>query len=518
VVQKDLRHLERSEDSHKELCSSTAAEMAGTAEKSTPVVSQSAESSMVRTSQASSSERALLCGVLLDYWGPADLAAAVSDFQDGFHRRVLSCINAMSEAGEPLSVPIIAGRMRLDELETAQLQELLDPLLVTRRKGDLEGHIRLVQRAAREREVRLACEEAARADGDMTGLIAEVEAKTKKYLDSLRQPAPGQELFDTWDEFENAPDLSFAIKGFLQNDAITAIAGLSGHGKTWNALSIARGLLLGPGRLWDLFDVPERAERVIYLIPESSRTAIKHRLKLMDLYDEIYGGRLLMRTLSKGPTPLLSDPRLLHEAKNAYVITDTAIRFMGATDESSASEVAEALSNDFLGLLRAEARAVIPLFHSPKSFTKEATMTLEGMIRGSSELGAVLATAWGIKQIDRDSNTVHIQNLKCRDFEPCGAFQIIARPFIEKSGDFALFKRPEECGSLAEEQPELHSRHNSKKHDQRIQRVATVAAWLAQDPNVSSREMVERFKSMGVNDVNEGTIKKYRMDAKKSPL
>ena len=81
---------------------------------------------------------------------------------------------------------------------------------------------------------------------------------------------------------------------------MTAIAGLSENGKTWVSLNLAAALLFGPGRLWDFFEVAERAEKVIYLIPEASRATFKTRLKLMGLYDEI-GKRLFVRTLHQGP-------------------------------------------------------------------------------------------------------------------------------------------------------------------------------------------------------------------------
>src|SRR5882724_2086086 len=319
-------------------------------------------------------------------------------------------------------------------------------------------------------------------------------------------------FFDTFEEFESAPPLSFAVEGFLQNDGITGIAGLSGDGKTWTALSAGRALLFGPGRLWDLFVVPERAEKVIYLIPESTRTAFKHRLKLTGLYDEIRTGRLMVRTLSKGPTPSLTDASLLHQAKGAHIFVDTAVRFIGEVDESSGSDIAEGLSKDFLALLRAEARTVIPLFHSPKSFVNQNTMCLENMIRGSSEFGAVLASAWGIRQIDEKTNTVHIQNLKPRDFEPCGPFQIVGRPHIDQEGDFRLLKAPGECGTLAEESS--GGAENDLKRDERIRRVAIAASWLAEDSNISSREMVDRFKAIGVA-IDDSTARRYRTQARK---
>ena len=56
-------------------------------------------------------------------------------------------------------------------------------------------------------------------------------------------------LFQSLRDYEEAPPLKFAIDGFLQENTVNAIAGLSGHGKTWLALSVASALLFGPGRL-----------------------------------------------------------------------------------------------------------------------------------------------------------------------------------------------------------------------------------------------------------------------------
>jgi hypothetical protein len=279
---------------------------------------------------------------------------------------------------------------------------------------------------------------------------------------------------------------------------------------------LIRALLFGPGKLWNWFDVPERAERCVYLIPESSRGPIKDRLQRMDLYDELRTGRLLIRTLNMGKAPVLDDPQLLSVARNATVVLDTGIRFMQVTDEASAVEIAEGLSNDMLGLLRAEADSVLPLFHSPKSFQKESVMTLENMIRGSSELGAVLATAWGIKQIDREQNVVHVQNLKPRDFEPCGPFELIGRPHIDRDGDFVMLKNPEECGSLLDEQPELN-KGGGAPHAQREAKAANLAlmrAWLENERDLTGPELKEKFKGVGIA-LNDSTIRGYKKTLKK---
>jgi hypothetical protein len=233
----------------------------------------------------------------------------------------------------------------------------------------------------------------------------------------------------------------------------------------------------------------------------------------MGLYDEIRTGRLLVRTLSKGPTPRLDDPALLRAVRDAYVLADTAIRFI-LGDESNASEMAQGLSNELMALLRARAKAVIALFHSQKNFGKEQAMTLENMIRGSGELGAVLATAWGVKQIDKAMNIVHVQNLKPRDFEPCGPFQLIGRPHIDQTGDFALHKRPEECGSLSEEQPELN-RTNSGAKEARAANIELVKLWLTEDPEPTTPEMQGRFGALKIV-VTESTIRGYKHALRKA--
>jgi 5S rRNA maturation endonuclease (ribonuclease M5) len=330
-------------------------------------------------------------------------------------------------------------------------------------------------------------------------LIEHAELWTDKPPDNWRA------AFHSLEDFENAPPLSFAIEGFLQNEAITAIAGLSGHGKTFVALSIARALLFGPGKLWNLFPVTARADRVVYLIPESSITPFKHRLQLLGVYGEIATDRLLTRTLSKGPTPKLDDKAILWAVRGAHVVIDTGVRFVGDADESSASEVARGLSEDLLGLLRAGARSVIPLFHSSKAFVKEPTMQLENMIRGSGELGAILATAWGIKQIDRATNTIHVENLKPRDFQPVGPFQIVGRPYIDRDGDFALLKSPDECGTLSDEQPSNVNagRSNKTKQEARAANIALYRSWIEREPALTHEEARARFSEQDIKITTE---------------
>lgn len=332
-----------------------------------------------------------------------------------------------------------------------------------------------------------------------------------KYAEQWREePKDWRAMFHTYEEFEHAPPLSFSIDKFLQNDAITAIAGLPGHGKTFNALSICKALLRGEGKLWGWFDIKERFDRIVYLIPESTITPFKHRLKLMGLYEDVERGRLLVRTLSKGPAPDLEDKRILWAVKGSMVVADTAIRFVeeGISD-NSASEIANSLSNDLLGLLRAEARVVLALFHAIKGAKAAEVMNLENMIRGTGELGAILATAWGLKQIDEHSALTYVQNLKARDFEACGPFELVMRPSISDMHDITMLKTPNETGPLYEEQPDMNPRNNAQKREGKAANIALYKSWIEKEPELSTQEIRERFNELGIT-VKDATIRGYK--------
>jgi hypothetical protein len=307
------------------------------------------------------------------------------------------------------------------------------------------------------------------------------------------------DIFHTYEEFKNAPPISFSIEGILQNGSATMIAGLSGHGKTLVMLSLAKALLSTRGhkKLWDQFNVLATASRVLYLIPESGITPFKERLKRFHIYHYLKDGRFLVHTLSKGPTPDLSDPRILAAAKDAYVFLDPTIRFEKG-NENEAADNQRGLAADIFALERAGARAVIAAHHAPKHFSKESVMTLENMLRGTGDIGAMVATAWGIKQLDAEKNMIHIENLKARDFEPGKPFQIIGRPHINEEGDFRMHKKPGECGTLAEEQNGNKGGAPLKVRKAKAANKELLRGFLQDDPKASSPELVERFKVAGI--------------------
>jgi len=324
--------------------------------------------------------------------------------------------------------------------------------------------------------------------------------------------AQWREMFHRFADFENAAPISFAIKDFLQNDGATLIGGLSGHGKTLVMLSIARALLIGPpARMWGYFDVLEKASRIVYLIPESSIVPFKHRLKLFELYDYLRDDRLLVRTLSLGPTPRLNDPRILLAAKGAHVFLDTAVRFSSEGSENDAGDNQRGLASDIFALLGAGARTVIGAHHSPKPFAKENTMRLENILRGTGDIGAMVATCWGIKQLDLGENIVHIENVKPRDFQPPPPFQLIGRPHISDDGDFQMHKKPGECGALMDEQKPERDKGGAppQVRESKTATIELLRRFVADDPKATSEELTKKFKEIGIS-LSPVTVRKYR--------
>jgi hypothetical protein len=271
-----------------------------------------------------------------------------------------------------------------------------------------------------------------------------------RIVPEIADPDAWRELFHTYEEMKNAPPLRFVIQDFLQADGATLIGGLSGHGKTLAMLATAKALLEGT-TLFSQFKVTEPARRVIYLIPEVPQGPFFHRLSTIFRLDEfIKDDRLLVRTLSKGETISLTDPRLLKAAEGADVFLDTAIRFMDG-NENDATDNQKGLANHIFQLQHAGARTIVGAHHSPKGFERETRMTLENVLRGSGDIGAMLATAWGVRQLNPERNLIWVENIKARDFDPPKPFRIEGRPHLDNTGYFQLVSEPgKEEGTLAE--------------------------------------------------------------------
>jgi hypothetical protein len=326
-------------------------------------------------------------------------------------------------------------------------------------------------------------------------------------------PDSWRSLFHTYEETVNAPELKFAIKGFLQEEGITMLGGLAGHGKTLLMLNIVKCLLEGtPLFGYEEFRVTRPSKRVVYLVPESGLAPFVHRLKLFGLLEHVKSDRLLYRTLSANGTLSLSDPRVKRVVEGADVFLDTAIRFMDG-DENSATDQKQ-FAQTLFDLQRCGARTIVGAHHSPKAFGKAEGISLENALRGSGDVGAMLCTAWAVKQTDEATNEIHVRNVKARDFIPCGSFRLTGRPFIDQQSSFAMTTQPGEA-----EAPTVE-RLNKKQIQQEEARLMLASGHtltaIAKHLKVSDKT-VQRWKAAGIltdNECPDGTKAPYTQPAR----
>jgi AAA domain-containing protein len=248
-------------------------------------------------------------------------------------------------------------------------------------------------------------------------------------------------------------EVPMLIEGILPAEGVTFIGSLSGVGKTWVALSMAKALRTGKP-LFGHYRVPVTVP-VVYLVPEMGSRTIRRRIEKLEIPDS---DQFLLRTLKEGvmhlDSPYLKD--MIQELKPVLFL-DTAIRFIGGADENNASENSTGLAEAIFTLLRLGAKAVVCLHHSPKNFAKERYMTLETALRGTGDFGAICEVVWGIRHARRWSGKnedkpyakeslvltrLELECLKGRDIpDVADPFMIQGRPYIDERGDFAILRR-----------------------------------------------------------------------------
>ena len=187
------------------------------------------------------------------------------------------------------------------------------------------------------------------------------------------------------------------IEGALQ-EGTCFLGATAGDGKTLVALAFAKAICTGTS----LFGLPQfgvsKPRPVIYLIPETRDRAFRKRCEAFQIPDD--KSKFMSRTISAGVPLELSDPRLVEAVRQtkAVVFLDTASRFMKGTDENSATQN-QLLVNDVITLLAAGAVCVVLLHHATKSAKQnKESMTLENMLRGTSDFAAMCDQAYGIRK------------------------------------------------------------------------------------------------------------------------
>jgi hypothetical protein len=397
-------------------------------------------------------ERCLLGTIILDGERITELAEQVrpADFGLDSHQQIFSAMLKMRQSGRRIDAVTLLefmgeGLVR-EVCGAAYLASLTEGIP---QNLDLGEHIRILREKAQLRTTLTIAEgiKARIEAGDLPSAVIEWagEQYSELALSSKAGSRDWRPLFHTYEEFVNAPPLRFVIDGFAQEQGIGLIGGLAGHGKTLVMLAMAQAMLEGTP-LFGCFPVTRTSDRVLYLIPESSIGPFRERLKCFRLEEHVRADRLLVHTLSAKEQVSLSDPRLLKAAEGADVFLDTAVRFMGGSENDV--ETARVFAQTLFGLLRAGARTITGAHHAPKGFETQERMTLENILRGSGDLGAMLSVASGLRQIDAASNRIFIENVKARDFQPCQPFIIEGRPHLDATGHFQLIAKPGEAGEL----------------------------------------------------------------------
>jgi hypothetical protein len=205
----------------------------------------------------------------------------------------------------------------------------------------------------------------------------------------------------------------------------------------------------------------------------------------------------MTRTISAGVPLELSDTRLLEAVRQtkAVVFLDTAARFMKGTDENSAAQN-RLLVNDVVSLLAAGAVCVVLIHHATKSAKQnQERMTLENMLRGSGDLGAMCDQAYGIRKdmtlYSNGNGPMEIDLVNLKDREQIGgltslrlaasrkamAEQGISLPvsYIKETGNFHVVSKSE----------------TSRRESQMI------LAMAKQDPNIPSKDIADQ---LGISD------------------
>jgi hypothetical protein len=412
-----------------------------------PAAPQSTADGALANEQA---ERSILGSILLDngaFQEARENGLAADYFSLDSHRRIWRCMGELMKAKRAVDIVTLSDALdRHREIAGVGGRAYLFSLTENLPRRPVIGeYIALVKEKARARRL-LSLAEATTARIAAGEGPDEVTAWALESFQSINAGAlPWRDLFHSIEEFENAPPVNFAINGFLQEAGITLFGGLAGCGKTMLMISVAQALLNGMP-LFDCFPVPRTSNKVLYLIPESSLGPFVARLHLFRLEDHVRAGRLLFRTLSSREDVALTDPRILQAVEGADVFLDTAVRFMNGAENDA--ETSRAFAQTLFALLCAGARTICGAHHSPKSSETQERMTLENMLRGSGDIGAMISTAWGLRQIDADANRIYIENVKARDFAPPEPFIIQGRPSLDREGHFQLVAKPGEAGEL----------------------------------------------------------------------
>jgi hypothetical protein len=303
-------------------------------------------------------------------------------------------------------------------------------------------------------------------------------------------------------------DIVMIIDGVLQEG--TCFLGANpGHGKTLVALAFAKAICTGE----PLFGIPDYKVKeprpVIYLIPESGDRAFRKRGESFRLPQD---DRFIARTISSGASLALSDPALIEAVRQtkACVILDTASRFLRANDENSAAQN-RMLVDDITTLRAAGAPLVIVLHHAKKSSNEnKETMTLENMLRGTSDFGAMCDQAYGIRMdehlFSRGAGPMEIELVNLKDRERLGGLTSLRlAASYKKHGTIFPVSYIDETGNFRQ----ADFKETSKRQEETLSRLVTESPLITvqelfEDTGIRVHAIRETLRKLGWHSAKGG--------------
>jgi len=294
---------------------------------------------------------------------------------------------------------------------------------------------------------------------DLGDLYAEEPATFVERMKALRSgciPLWRQKLHSV-DELAQGEPIQI-IKHILP-EGVSFFGSLSGVAKTWLALSLSKALTTGEPFL-GVWEVPQK-RNVIYLCPEMGARSFRARCEKLHLP---VSDRFYCQTINDGAIAL-NDPLLFQAVRDLngpVIILDTAIRFSGAESENDSIENANGLAALAFALLRAGALAVVCLHHSKKAQGESNFMTLENVLRGTGDFGAMADCVWGLQHARKrkGNNTwdddylvesknltrVYVECVKPRDLPAADPFIVQGRPYIDETGNLVVIATDAQVG------------------------------------------------------------------------
>lgn len=285
------------------------------------------------------------------------------------------------------------------------------------------------------------------------------------------------------------PDgLPMLIEGFMPK-GVGFFGSLSGTGKTWCGLSVAKALTSGQP-LWGVFSV-KKPSAVLYLVPEASDASFKRRLGKMGITQDKTLFRY--RTITQGIPRPLSDPitvamiQQLGATRDVLVIVDTAVRFFRGGDENAAKENNLVQDSD---MLRSIGASVLFLHHSPKATKEAAELTLQNALRGTGDFGAMADFVYAFRRDEKlfaqgeGPEEIEAVCVKPRDFEPPLPFRLQLKRKAKHGEPGPIVSVIDQMGDLA------YVGHAAVKDDHS----KMLAAIFQENPLISFNDLVNLLK------------------------